>query len=143
MINNGPSGTQTRAVLSARGGRMEPAVSRGYGPLKITSWPQAAVVVAGLIAIAVITIALVSAGWDAETIIALAAAAAAIVTGQYVQTRRASELDAKQDQQTRKIDTVVRQTNGEFKATVSAAVQEGIAAATAAYRAEQEANRRG
>ncbi len=106
--------------------------------MKITSWPQAVVVVAGLIAVAGIVISLVSAGWDAETIIALATAAAAITAGQYVQTRRASELDAKQDQQSVVLDTVARQTNGELKATVAAAVETGIGRAVAVYRAEQQ-----
>ena len=111
--------------------------------MKITSWPQATVVVVGLTAVAAIVISLVRAGWDSETIIALATAAAVIVAGQYVQTRRASELDAKQDQQSRTLDTVARQTNGELKATVAQAVETGIGRAVAVYRAEQEANRRG
>jgi hypothetical protein len=117
---------------------MKPAVSRGDTPLNIKTWPQAIVAVAGLAAVAGILVALVLAGWSSEAVVGFAVAIAGIATGQYVNTRKTSELDAKQDQQSTKLDTVVRQTNGELQETVSSAVEAGIARAVAKYRQENE-----
>lgn len=115
---------------------------------KIDSTPQAVVVSTGIVTVAALVAFLVWTGKDIETILALAVTAAGLFTGQYATTRKASQLDAKQDQldakqdqQTGKLDTVVRQTNGELKATVSDAVETGIARAVAAYRHDQEVNR--
>lgn len=105
--------------------------------LKIDSTPQAIVVTAGILTVGAIVCFLVYSGWDAETIIGMAILGAGLFTGQYATTRRASVLDAKQDQQTAKLDTVVRQTNGELKAVVGAAVSDGIARGVAAARAAE------
>ena len=122
---------------------MEPALSRGDTvKLKIDSTPQAIVVSTGIITVGALAGFLVWSGWDAETIVGMAILAAGLFTGQYATTRRASILDAKQDQQTVKIDTVMRQTNGELKAVVSAAVSDGIARGIAAAHAA-EGTRRG
>jgi hypothetical protein len=79
---------------------------------KIDSWPQAVVAVSGLVATGAIVVALVWAGWSGEAIIGFAALAAGLFTGQYVNTRRASAVEAKTDQQTQTLATIVRQTNG-------------------------------
>jgi hypothetical protein len=106
--------------------------------LNIKTWPQAIVAVAGVLAVAGILIALVLAGWSSEAVVGFAVAIAGIATGQYVNTRKTSELDAKQDQQSAKLDTVVRQTNGEMSAAIAQAVETGIGRAVQTYRQENE-----
>ena len=91
---------------------MEPAVSRGDTDLKINSMPQAIVACVGLVCVTGVTIALALAGWSGEAIVAFAGLAAAMVAGQFVQTRRAAVVEAKTDRQTETLDTIVRQTNG-------------------------------
>lgn len=101
--------------MTVPGERIGP-LSRGDKPvdrvIKINNWPQAIVAAAGLIAISGIIVALVLAGWSAESIIGFAALAAGLVTGQYVQTRKAAVVEAKTDVQTEMLETVVAQTNG-------------------------------
>jgi hypothetical protein len=80
--------------------------------IQIQSWPQAAVVIAGIIAISALGTALIMAGWSSEAIVGFVIAIAGIVTGQYVQARKTSEVVAKTDQQTEMLETVVAQTNG-------------------------------
>jgi hypothetical protein len=118
---------------------MEPALSRGDTPLKINSWPQAVVAGVGILAVAGIVIALALAGWSAEAIIGFGGLALALVTGQYVQTRRAAVVEAKTDQQTNTLEVIADQTNGRLRATVADAVEHGIQRAVTAYRAEQAA----
>lgn len=93
------------------GGRIGP-LSRGDGKLKIQSWPQAVVVVSGVVALAGLTAALALAGWSPEAISGFVLAIAGIVAGQYVQARKTSEVNAKTDEQTELLHTVVSQTNG-------------------------------
>lgn len=80
--------------------------------LKIDTWPQAVVAVSGVLATAGIIAALAMSGWSGEAIIGFAALAAGLFTGQYVTTRRASTVEAKTDQQTATLETIVKQTNG-------------------------------
>lgn len=80
--------------------------------IKISTWPQAVVAASGLLATAGIVVALVMAGWSGEAIAGFAALVLGLATGQYVQTRKASVVEAKTDQQTEMLETVVRQTNG-------------------------------
>lgn len=87
-------------------------LSREDAALKIESWPQAAVVISGVVALSGLAGALAVAGWSPEAITGFVLAVAGIVAGQYVQTRRTSEMTAKTDQQTRMLHTVVSQTNG-------------------------------
>lgn len=104
--------------------------------MNIKSWPQATVATAGVLAVAGILVALVLAGWSSEAIIGFAVAIAGIAAGQYVQTRNTSAIDAKQDQQSVKLDTVVRQTDGELKEAIAVAVQDGIARAVEQRKAD-------
>lgn len=117
---------------------MEGSLSRGYGELKINSGPQAAVAIAGIVAVAGMLVALILAGWSPEAIVGFVVAIAGVAAGQFMNTRKAAEIDAKTDVQTEKIDTIVEQTNGQMRAAISEAVQDGIAKAAAAYRAEQD-----
>lgn len=80
--------------------------------MKIQSWPQAAVVIAGVVALAGLTGALALAGWSPEAISGFVLAIAGILAGQYVQARKTSEVSAKTDEQTELLHTVVSQTNG-------------------------------
>lgn len=79
---------------------------------KINTWPQAIVAVTGIAAVAGIVVSLVLAGWSSEAIVGFGTLALALVTGQYVQTRRASVVEAKTDEQTHMLRRVVSQTNG-------------------------------
>lgn len=88
--------------------------------VKIDSWPQAVVVVVGLVATAGVTVALVHAGWSGEAIIGFATLAAGLFAGQLVSARKASAIEAKTDHQTEKIDTIVEQTNGRSDAEIEA-----------------------
>lgn len=108
---------------------MEPAVSRGETPLNVKSWPQAAVLIAGVIAVGGVVVCLANAGWDGQTITAFAALALGVITGQGVMAHRSSVVEAKTDQQTEQLATIARQTNGELKAAVRGAVRAELDAA--------------
>jgi hypothetical protein len=117
---------------------MEPAVSRGDTPLKIDTTPQAIVASVGIVATACLVGFLVWSGWNGETIVGFGALAIGLFAANFATTRKAAQLDAKQDQQSAKLDTVVRQTDGELKSTITEAVSDGIARAVAANRQENE-----
>lgn len=80
--------------------------------LKINNMPQAIVAAAGIVAVAGLIVALALAGWSGEAIVAFAGLAASMVVGQVVAARKASVVEAKTDQQTHMLETVVEQTNG-------------------------------
>lgn len=101
--------------------------------MKINSWPQAIVAVTGIVAVAGIVVSLALAGWNAEAIAGFASLALALVVGQYVQTRRASVVEAKTDQQTETLHTIERQTNG-----LSNAERQDIAVRAAYIALEQQ-----
>jgi len=115
---------------------MRPALSRGYTELKIDTTPQAIVVSVGILSIAGLVGFLVWSGWDAAAIAGFAALALGTIASQYATTRKASQLDAKQDVQTAKIDDVLAQTHGGMHASIEAAVEQGIARGVAAARRE-------
>lgn len=100
--------------MSYPNGMIKSAASRGDTPvkLKVESWPQAAVVITGLITAAAVLVLLVRAGWSVDGIVAAAVAVAGIFTGQFVTTRKASVVEAKTDAQTETLDVIARQTNG-------------------------------
>lgn len=79
---------------------------------KISSWPQAVVVVAAIAAAAGLVISLSSQGVALEAIVGAIVTVAAIFGGQYVAVRKASSVEAKTDDQTEKLDRIVEQTNG-------------------------------
>lgn len=106
--------------------------------LKINSWPQAIVAAVGILAIAAIVVSLALAGWTAEAIVGFASLAAALVVGQFVQTRRAAVVEAKTDQQTQTLETIERQTNG-----LSSAERQDIAVRAAQAVLDRQARGRG
>jgi len=116
---------------------MMKALSREDTTLKINSWPQAIVAVTGILAIGGIVVALALAGWDAEAIMGFATLAAALVVGQFVQTRRASVVEAKTDAQTATLQTIERQTNG-----MSSAERQDIAVRAAQAVLDRQARER-
>lgn len=84
----------------------------GGDALKIDNWPQAVVVVAGILATGGVVVFLVSAGWSGEAIGAFATLTIGLFAGQFAATRKAAVVEAKTDQQTTQLDTIQRQTNG-------------------------------
>jgi hypothetical protein len=87
-------------------------IPREVPPLQINNMPQAIVAATGVVATAGIIVALALAGWSSEAIIAFGGLAASMVVGQVVAARKASVVEAKTDQQTNMLETVVKQTNG-------------------------------
>jgi hypothetical protein len=102
--------------------------------LKINTVPQAIVASVAIVSVAALVGFLVWSGWSAASIVAFASLAAGLFAGQYVTSRKAALLDAKQDQQSVKLDRVVAQTNGPMHATIAQAVESGIARGVAAAR---------
>jgi hypothetical protein len=110
---------------------MEPALTRGDEQLKIDSMPQAIVLASGIFATAGLVGFLIWSGWSAEAIIGFATLGMGLFVGQFAAARKASQLDAKQDQQSAKLDKVVKQTNGDMRAAIAEGVSRGIAAGLA------------
>lgn len=110
----------------------------GGEPMKIDTLPQAIVAAAGIVATAGVVIFLVWAGWSAEAIGAFATLALGIVASQFVNARKSAQVEAKTDQQTVKLDTIVEQTNGmstlERKAIAREAADMAVADLLAAWR---------
>lgn len=109
--------------------------------LKIDSMPQAIVVTAGIFATSGLVGFLVWSGWSAEAIIGFAVLALGLFAGQYAAVRKASQVDAKQDQQSAKLDRVVKQTNGDMRAAIAEGVSRGIAAGLAVQQQRQDDSR--
>lgn len=109
-------------------------LSRGDKPLKIDSWPQAIVAVAGIAATAGVVVFLASAGWNAEAIGAFATLALGIVATQFVQTRKTAQVEAKTDQQSEVLDTIVAQTNGKSEQELEEIADRAVLKLVAAYR---------
>jgi Flp pilus assembly protein TadB len=80
--------------------------------LKISTLPQAIVAAAGILAVAAVVVSLALAGWSPEAIVGFGILAATQFVALYLQTRRTAVVEAKTDQQTEQLDTIVRQTNG-------------------------------
>jgi hypothetical protein len=78
--------------------------------MKVENWPTAAVLIGGLALTAATLWFLAQAGWSAETIIAFGTLAVGLFTGQAVNARKVSRVDAKTDQQTAQLDQLVEQT---------------------------------
>lgn len=112
---------------------MDP-LSRGDKPLKIDSWPQAIVAVAGIAATAGVVVFLAGAGWSGEAIGAFATLALGIVATQFVQTRKTAQVEAKTDQQSETLDQIVRQTNGKSDAELDEIAGRAAVQVIAAYR---------
>lgn len=111
-------------------------------PLKVDNTPTAIVLSVAVLTGALLVGFLVWSGWDAAAIAAFVTLAAGVFAGQLAGTRRTAQVDAKQDHQVQQLNTIARQTNGDLKRTVAAAVEQGIARAVIQYRREQqEANR--
>lgn len=113
---------------------MKHALTRGDDPLKIDSWPQALVLAVGLLVTGGVVIFLVSAGWSSEAIIAFGTLAAGLFTGQAIATRKASTVEAKTDQQTAQLDTLLEQTNGKSDAELDEIAGRAAVKVIAAYR---------
>lgn len=80
--------------------------------IKISSWPQAVVAVAGLFAAVGAFWAMLSADVPVEAAIGAAMALLGLSGGQLAIARRASVTEAKTDAQTDQLTTIVKQTNG-------------------------------
>lgn len=80
--------------------------------IKISNWPQAAVAIAGLVAICGLVWTLSHAGLPPEAIIGAVLTVAGISGGQLAIARRAASTEAKTDDQSQQLQTIVRQTNG-------------------------------
>lgn len=100
------------------------ALSRGDTPLKINNWPTAIVAGIGILTAGAVLVFLVEAGWSAEGIAAFVTLAAGIFGGQALQARKTASVEAKTDQQSETLETIVRQTNGELKRAVREAVRD-------------------
>jgi hypothetical protein len=102
--------------------------------IKISSWPQAVVVVVGVLVTGAVVVALVLAGWSGEAIVGFAALVAGLFTGQYVQTRKASTIEAKTDHQSQQLQTIVEQTNGRSEAELDEIADRAALRVIQAYR---------
>jgi hypothetical protein len=105
--------------------------------LKIDNTPQAIVWSTGILAIAGLVGFLAWAGWQTETIIGFATLALGLIAAQAANARKTAVVEAKTDNQTQDLQTLLHQTNGGLSATVADAVEKGIARAVIAYRADQ------
>ena len=110
------------------------ALSRGDSDLKIDSWPQAIVAVAGIAATAGVVIFLVGAGWSGEAIGAFATLALGIVASQFVQTRKTAQVEAKTDAQSETLETIRQQTNGRSEAELDEVADRAAVKVIEAYR---------
>jgi hypothetical protein len=80
--------------------------------IKISNWPQAVVAVAGLFAALGVVWALAHSGMPPEAIVGAVMAVLGLSGGQLAIARRAASTEAKTDQQTGQLATIVKQTNG-------------------------------
>jgi hypothetical protein len=80
--------------------------------MKIDSWPQATVIISGVLATTGVVIFLVSAGWSGDAIGAFVTLALGLFAGQLANARKTATVDAKTDAQTDQLDLIQRQTNG-------------------------------
>jgi hypothetical protein len=101
--------------------------------VKIENWPTAAVIVAGIAATAGVTYFLINAGWSSEAIIAFGTLAVGLFAGQAVNARKVSQVEAKTDQQSEKLDTIVEQTNGMSTAQMEQVAETAAARAIVKY----------
>ncbi len=105
--------------------------------MRIENWPTAIVVVCGLHSTAAVVVFLANAGWQAESILAFGTLAVGVFAGQAVTARKASQLADKTDEQSEKLATIVKQTNG-LQASHAAGIAETAAArAIVKYEARQ------
>lgn len=107
--------------------------------IKISSWPQAVVAVAGLFAAVGAFWAMLSAGVEVATAVGAAMALLGISGGQLAIARRASVTEAKTDAQTDQLHTIVKQTNGMSEADRAKLAEE--AADLAAVKVVEAYNR--
>lgn len=107
--------------------------SRGDA-VKIDNWPQAFVIGVGLVTIAGLVVFLVQAGWTGETIIGFATLALGLFAGQVVQARKTAAVEAKTDQQTETLATIVEQTNGRSEAELDELAGRAAVKVIEAYR---------
>lgn len=98
--------------MSQTSGTLKSTSSRGDVHLKIDNWPQAVVIVSGILATGGVVVCLVNAGWSGEAIAAFATLAVGLFAGQLATARKASSVDAKTDQQTKQLAVIQEQTNG-------------------------------
>lgn len=107
--------------------------------IKIDTWPQAIVAVAGIVGIVGAVWALAHAGMPIEVIIGAVFTLLGLSGGQLAIARRAGSVEAKTDDQSRKLDTIVTQTNGvsddERDRIADAAADRAARKAIEAYRA--------
>jgi hypothetical protein len=80
--------------------------------LKIDSWPQAIVLVTGILGLVGLVAFLSAAGWSEGGIAGMVTLLLAVVTGQYMNARKASVVEAKTDAQTDQLTQIAKQTNG-------------------------------
>jgi hypothetical protein len=101
---------------------------------KIDSWPQAIVVTAGVLVTGAVVVALAFAGWSSEAIIGFGTLAIGVFAGQYVQTRKTAQIEAKTDQQSEQLATIVEQTNGKTEAELDEIADRAALRVIEAYR---------
>lgn len=92
--------------------------------IKISSWPQAVVAVAGLFAAVGALWALLAADVPVEAAIGAAMTVLGLSGGQLAIARRAAVTEAKTDDQTKQLTTIVKQTNGMSEAERRAIAEE-------------------
>lgn len=92
--------------------------------MKIDNWPQATVIIFGILATGGVVVFLAGAGWSAEAIGAFVALAIGLFAGQVATARKTAQLDAKQDAQSAQLVKIVRQTNGQSDAERTAIATE-------------------
>lgn len=101
--------------------------------MKIENWPTAIVVCAGILCTGGVVFFLVDAGWSSEAIIAFGTLAVGVFAGQAVNARKVSQVEAKTDAQSEKLDTIVEQTNGMSTAQIEQVAETAAARAIVKY----------
>lgn len=102
--------------------------------LKIDSWPQALVTAVAIITGAGALAFLYAKGADLPTIGAFAVVVAGLFTGQALAARKASVVEAKTDQQTEQLHTIIGQTNGKSDEELDEIADRAALRVIAAYR---------
>jgi len=121
---------------------MEPDTEQGESVdrfIKISNWPQAVVAVAGLFAAVGAFWAMLSANVPFEVAVGAVMTILGLSGGQLAIARRAAVTEAKTDDQTKQLTTIVKQTNGISDAARAQLAEE--AADLAAVRVVEAYNR--
>lgn len=105
---------------------------------KIDSWPQAIVLVTGILAAGGVFAFLVAAGWKEGSIAAMVTLVVGQFVGLYVTTRKASMVEAKTDAQTSQLTQIAKQTNGLSGTERQEIAERAVDAVLSRQRADQK-----